>query len=214
MRNYMQRKNYRILSFFNLLLGVCAICLFLPTTFKLFEIKGFDWLDFAPDLFKKNHLDVEFYFGLFLIVWFIALNAISLLSRPNWSKTLFKVSIIVALILPLINILAVRYEFALKFWIKNIAPEIKTISMVLLCVSAGLFGLGLILNFARHNKANLHIVLQSLVMCVFLGLFIAVEGWCGWKVDLLKMMGALYAVFAIYLPISSIILLICAKNRD
>lgn len=210
----MQRKNYKILSLLNLLLGVCAICLFLPTTLKAFSVKGFDWLDFAPDLFKDNYINVEFYFGLFLIVWFIVINAISLLSRPNLSKTLFKLSTIVALALPLMFVLAVKYEFALEFWIKNIAPEIKTIALVVLCVSAGLFALGLILNFVRRNRANLHIVLQALVMCAFLGLLIAAEGWCGWKVDILKMVGVLYAVFAIYLPISSIVLLICAKSRD
>ena len=32
------------------MLGVCAICLFLPTTLKAFSVKGFDWLDFAAGL--------------------------------------------------------------------------------------------------------------------------------------------------------------------
>lgn len=211
----MQNKTYKILSVFNFMLGICAICLYLPYTFKSFNVKGFDWLDFAKDLFKNNYLNVLIYFGIFLLLWFIVLNLISIPYRINLPKFLLKISVVIALALPLIYVLSIKYNWALNFWIKNIAPNIKTICYVLLCSSVGCFVLGLICNFITRGKANFHHVLQAIVMCALLALIIAVNGWCGWKVDnVLKMFGVVMGLFAIYLPISSIVLIICRKSRS
>ena len=210
----MYSKKYNSLAFFNLIFGVCAICLYLPYTLSAFNIKGFGWLDFAKNILKSKYFDVMVYFGIFLLIWIIALTVISLPCRINLSKLLFKLSTIVALALPLIYVLSIKYDFALEFWIKNIASNIKMISYVLLCVSGGCFILGIMFNFTRDGKANLHQILQALAMCVLLAVLIAVNGWCGWKVNVIKLFGVLMGVFAIYLPISSIVLMLCAKNRD
>ena len=129
-------------------------------------------------------------------------------------KLLFKISIISALMLPLIFVLASKFDWALKFWIKTIAPDIKMISYILICVSVGSFVLGLIFNFTKDSKANLHHILQALVMCALMVLLVAINGWCGWNVkNILKLFGVLMGLLAIYMPISSIIMLICAKKR-
>ncbi len=210
------KKKYSTLAFFNLLWGVCAILLYLPYTLDAFEIKGFKWLrEFAPEMLKENYFKVLIYFGVFLLAWIIILSVLSLATRPNLPKLLFKISAISALILPLINVLAMENEKVLEFWIKNIAEDVKMISYVFLAISLGSAFLGLMFNLSRDRKANLHLVLQAIVMCTLLALFVALNGWCGWEIkEVIKMNGILMGLFAIYLPISSIVLMLCKNKRD
>jgi len=210
----MNSKNYQALAFLNFIFGMISICLYLPYTIQAFNIKGFKWLDFAKDLLKSNYHNMLIYFGAFLLIWFIALTLISIINNVNLAKLSFKVSTILALLIPLVYVLALKNDWALEFWIKNIAPNVKMICYIALCVSVGLWGLGLIFNFTKENKANLHHILQALIMNVLLILLILIQGWCGWSVgNPLKIFGVLMGLFAIYLPISSFVLLICAKKR-
>lgn len=207
-------KSYKLLAIFNLLLGVGAICLYLPYTLEAFNMPGFQWFKFVPDMLKDNYYDVLIYFGIGLLLWFIVLNAVSLLSRPNLPKVLFKVSTIVALLLPLLYILALNNDTFIKFWIENIAKNVKIISYIALCVSCGTFVLALIYNFKRNNRANLHHILQALFMCALLVLMILYNGWCGWNIELnYKIYGILIGWLAIYLPISCITLFVCRNKR-
>ena len=207
-------KRYSQLAVFNLLLGLCAICLYLPYTLEAFDMPGFDWFKFVPDMLKDNYGKVLIYFGIFLLLWIIGLSVLSLLNKPNLPKLLFKISAISALILPLIYVCAFEFEWAREFWVKNISSDIKMISFVVMGVSCGSFVLGLVYNFTRKNRANLHLIVQALVMCALLVLLVAVNNWCGWDIkNVLKLYGVLVGILAIYLPISSIILFMCRKNR-
>lgn len=210
----MYKNKYPILAAINLLLGIGAICLYLPYTIEIFNIKWLSWLDFAADIFKDSYYNILIYFGIFLLGWIIATNLVSIFSHANLPKVLFKLSIVSALILPLIYVMALKYEFVLEFWIKNIAPNLKTICYIFLCVACGLFISAIVCNFTNNNKANIHHLTQALVMCTVLILVLAINGWCGWNINsTIKLFGVLMGVYAIYLPISTIILLICAKNR-
>lgn len=208
------KKGYVKLSIINLLLGICAICLYLPYMLEAFNMAGFDWFKFVPNMLKDNYFDVLVYFGVFLLLWITALNVITLLSRPNRAKLVLKISTISALIIPVIYVLALKNNNALQFWIKNIAPNIKMISFIFLCVAWGSFILGLIFNCTRKNHANLHHVLQALFMSLLLTLLVAANGWCGWGINnITKIYGVLVGLFAIYLPLSSVILFICRYKR-
>ncbi len=209
------KKGYTKLATVNMLLGLVAVCLYLPYTLDAFNMPGFDWFKFVPKLLKDSYFDVLVYFGVFLIVWFIALNLISILSHINLPKLLFKVSIISALILPLIYVLAFKNETALEFWLKNIAKNAKMISYVLLGISIGSFVLGVIYNITRKNRANLHHITEAFTMCLLLLLMALCFGWCGWDFDVsYKIYGIMVGLFAIYLPISSVILYMCRNKRS
>ena len=210
------KNRYSTLSIFNFIFGICAIVLYLPYTISAFNLKGFSWLtDIAPDLLKDKYFDALIYFGIFILGWFIVINVLSLLSRPNLPKLLFKVSAISALLLPLITVLCFKFDWAMEFYVKNIAKNIKTISLAMMAISCGAAVLGLCSNFTRRNRANMHHILQAIVMCALLVLMVAVYGWCGWKVsEPSKVFGILMGLFAIYLPLSSIILFMLRKKRD
>lgn len=205
-------KKYLTLSLINFLLGVGAICLYLPYTLEAFNIQS-EWLNFAPDILKQNYYNALIYFGIILLVWIIALNVISILSHANKPKIIFKLTSVIALILPLFYVLALKYNWALEFWINNIGKNIKTISSVLLCISFGSLALGIVLNFTNQNHAGIYHILQAAFMCLTLALLISVNGWCGWDVGVDKMFGLLMGMFAIYLPASAIILFITRKKR-
>ncbi|MBQ7798403.1 MAG: hypothetical protein IJ371_04700 [Clostridia bacterium] len=210
------KKGYTQLAIWNILLGICAICLYLPYTLDAFDMAGFDWFKFVPDMLKDNYSNVLINFGIFLLLWFIILNAISILYRPNLPKILFKVVVISALILPLIYVLALKQDWAFEFWVKNISSNIKNICYILLGVSCGSWILALIFNFTRNNRANLHHIIQGLTMSILLILFVAVHGWCGWELSLEmlnKLYGLLVGLFAIYLPLSSVLLWVCRSKR-
>lgn len=209
----MYKKKYQIFAILNLILGACAICLYVPYTIQVFNIKGFNWLNFAKDLLKTNYYDVLLYFGIFLLMWFIILNLFSILSNFNVAKLAFKMAVISALILPLIYVLGLKYDEVLELWIKYIAPNIKMISYLFLCISIGSFALGLLFNFTKENRANIHHIVQALVMCILLSLLIAINGWCGWSVNTIKLFGILMSLFALYLPFATLLLTICAKMR-
>lgn len=207
-------KKYTLLLFFNFVLGFCAIILYLPYSLSAFNLKGFDWLNVAPDLLKSNYFNTLIYFGIFLLVWFICINAFSLLTHPNLPKTLFKLTSIISLILPLVYVLALKYNWALEFWIKNISKNVKMISYISLCVSWGTWLLALVFNFTKRHKANINHILQALIMCALLTLIVAVNGWCGWSIsNPLKIYGVLMGLFAVYLPISAIIMFIGRHSR-
>ena len=67
------KKKYSLYALGNLILGLCAIVLYLPYTFRAFKISGFDWLDVAPDLFKANYSNVLIGFGAFILLWLIGI---------------------------------------------------------------------------------------------------------------------------------------------
>ena len=205
-------KKYLTLSLINFLLGICAICLYLPYTLDAFNVQS-EWLNFAPDILKHNYADSLIYFGIFLLLWIILLNIVSILSHANKAKILFKLSSVIALILPLIYVLALKYDWALEFWANNIAKNIKMISSVLLCISFGSLIFGLVLNFTNKNHANLYHIIQAVFMCLTLALVVAVNGWCGWDVGVDKMFGLLMGTFAVYLPTSAVILFIIRNKR-
>ena len=210
----MNEKNYHALAFLNFIFGIISICLYLPYTIQSFNIKGFKWLNFAKDMLKENYQNALIYFGIFLLIWFIVITSISIINNISLSRMLFKLSAISSLLLPLVYVLALKYDWALEFWIKNIAPNVKMICYIVLSVSVGFSVLGLILNFTRENKANFHLILQSLIMNALLVLLILIQGWCGWSFgSQVKIFGILMGLFAIYLPISSFVLLICDKKR-
>ena len=73
------RKKYIQLSVINLVFGVCAIFLYLPYTLEAFDMPGFEWFSFVQNIFKNNYYDVLVYFGIFLLLWFILSNVISIL---------------------------------------------------------------------------------------------------------------------------------------
>lgn len=207
------KKKYLMYAGVNLLLGLCSIILYLPYTFKAFNIFGFDWLNLAPDLFKNNYHNVLIGFGVFILIWLILINVISLINFPNIPKTLFKSSVIVALILPFIYVLALRSELVLKLWFKYFDKNIKTISCALIFISCGLALLGLLYNFTRRKHANLHHILQSITMCGLLVLLAVANGWCWQVVAVDKAFGLLMGVLAVYFPISSLILYLFRKIR-
>ena len=208
------KKGYTRLAFFNVILAVVAICLYLPYTLEGFNMAGFEWFKFVPDMLKDKYFNVLIYFGIFLLVWFIVLNLVSILSHLNLPKLMFKLAIIVALSLPLVYISALKFDAVAEIWVKNIAPNIKTIAYSVLCISCGSFGLGLIYNFTRSNKANLHHIVEALVMCILLILMIVCYNWCGWDIEVtFKIYGILIGLLAMYLPISAVTLLICRNKR-
>ena len=205
-------KKYLTLSLINFLLGIGAICLYLPYTLDAFNVQS-EWLNFAPDILKQNYTNTLVYFGIFLLLWVIVINITSILSHVNKAKIAFKLSSVIALILPLVYVLAIKYDWALQFWIDNIAKNIKMISNVLLCVSFGSLILGLVLNFINKNHANLYHIIQAVFMCLTLALLVAVNGWCGWDVSVEKMFGLLMGAFAIYLPTSAVVLYMIRNKR-
>ena len=175
---------------------------------------GFEWFKFVPNTLKGNYYNVLIYFGIALLLWFIILNLITILSRVNFPKFLCKITVILSLILPLMYILALKNTQILKFWIKTIVPNIKMIAYVVLCVSWGNFALALIYNFTHDNRTNLYHLVETLVMCTLLTLMIACYGWCGWTINsTVKIYGILIGLFAMYLPISAIILFVCRNKR-
>ena len=207
------KKKYLMYSASNLIIGLCAIILYLPYTFRAFNISGFDWLDIAPDLFKSNYYNVLIGFGIFAIVWLILINTISLINYPNLPKTLFKLSVVVALSLPLMYVLAIRFDWALKFWLKNISKNIKTISYATMFISCGLAILGILYNITRRKHANFHHLLQAITMCAMLVLLVLLNGWCWHIGNIDKIFGLLMGVFAVYFPISSLVLYLFRKIR-
>lgn len=209
------KKKYLSLAIFNILLGLVAICLYLPYTLEAFNMAGFEWFKFVPNTLKGNYYDVLIYFGLFLLLFFIISNFITLLSKVNIPKFLCKITVVIALALPFMYILALKNDTILKLWLKTIVPNIKMITYIVICVSCGNFVLALIYNFTHKNRANLHHLLEALVMCALLILMAICYNWCGWEIkSTIKIYGVLIGLLAMYLPISSLVLCICSRNRD
>ena len=155
-------------------------------------------------------------FGIVLLVWIVGLTIVSLLSKPNVPKLILKVAVIAALALPLMDVLGLKYDWALEFWSENIIKNIKKISYILIIVACGSSVLGILFNFSKKHKSNLHHITQALVMSALLVLFVAVRGWCGWKIDLdimTKLYGVLMGLLAIYLPISAPIIIVSSRRR-
>lgn len=208
------KAKYSLLAVINFLLGACAICIYLPYTSDAFNIKGMSWLGFAKKLLKDNYYNVSIYLGIIILGWIIAVTLLTLFSRPNFAKLMFKLSAISSLIIPLVYVMALKYDFALEFWIKYIAPYVKMICYIFLSASVGSLLLAIVLNFTQRRRANLHLITQALAMLALFVLMLIVFGWCGWNIGAtVKLFGVLMALMAVYLPLSIIILIICAKNR-
>lgn len=208
------KKSYTQLAIIQALFGIVAILLYLPYTLEAFNMPGFEWFKFVPKILKDNYFDILIYFGIFLILWFIILNIGSILTHANLPKLILKFSVVSALIIPLFYVLALKYDWALKFWIDNISQNIKEISYVFIGLSSGSFVLGLIYNLKRIHHANLHHIMQALTMCVLFILLVLINGWCGKAYGFdSKIFGILIGLFAIYLPISTIILFMCRNKR-
>ena len=207
------KKKYLMYAAVNLIFGLCSIIFYLPYTIKAFNIPGFDWLNLAPELFGRNYDNVLIGFGAFILIWLIMINAVSIINYPNTAKTLFKSSVIVALILPIIYVLALRSELVLKLWLKYFDKNIKTISCALIFISCGLALLGLLYNFTRRKHANLHHIVQAFTMCVLLILLVMSNGWCWQVANVGKMFGLLMGVLAVYFPVSSLLLYLFRKIR-
>ena len=212
----MYKQGYKTMAGLNFLLGVCAILLYTPYMLQAFDINASNWVKLGMDIFNENYFNVLVYFGMLLLVWILGVTIFSILARPNITKFMFKIAVIASLVLPLIYVLALKFDWAYDFWMKNLAEDIKTISYVFLIVACGSFFTGLLFNFSQKKKANFHHISQALVMCVLLVLFLAVNGWCGWELEvefLTKVYGVLMGWFAIYLPISTFIIMASSKKR-
>ena len=210
------KKHYSTLSVLNFIFGICAIVLYLPYTITAFNLSGFTWLtDIATDMLKTNYFDTLIFFGIFILAWLIIGNILTISYRPNLPKILFKASAIVALILPMVYVTAMKFDWVLEIYKQYIAKNIKMVSLVSIAASVGLALMGLCSNFSRRNRANLHHILQAVVMCAVLVLLVVINGWCGWKVGGLdKLFGILMGLFAAYFPVSAIVLFMLRKTRD
>lgn len=212
----MYKKGYKTMAGINLLLGLCAIFLYMPYMLQAFDINASKWIEFGADLFKKNYIDVLIVFGIILLVWVVGLTIVSLLCKPNIPKLILKVAVVAALALPLMYVLALKYKWAAEFWIKNIVKNVKMISYILIIVACGSSVLGILFNFSKKHKSNLYHIIQALVMSILLVIMVAVNGWCGWEIDfdlVTKLYGILMGMFAIYLPISAPIIIISSNKR-
>ncbi|MFQ6724187.1 MAG: hypothetical protein ACLRFE_02510 [Clostridia bacterium] len=199
------KKQYITLAVFNFVLSIVVICLYLPYTFEAFNMSGFDFME---NILKDKYYDTLILFGIFLLSFIIVYNLSTMWFKSNLPKTIFKLTSVVALTLPLMYVLALRFDFMFKFWLKVIMPNIKMISYIIMLMAIGSFILGVIYNTTKRNNASLHIVVQTLFMCLLLILMIVVNNWCGFNVqNVVKLYGLLVGLFAIYLPLQGIILL-------
>ena len=102
--------------------------------------------------------------------------------------------------------MALKSDLILKIWLKLFANDIKTVSCTLIFVSCGLTVLGLLYNFTRRKRANLHHILQAITMCLLLILLVMANGWCWQIISMEKAFGLLMGLLAVYFPVSSLIL--------
>lgn len=214
----MKKVGYRVLAILNLILGAGAIFVYAPIMLSAFNVNVSKWNKVVVNLFDKNYSNVLICFGLAILVYIFILNIATFFYKLNVPKFCFKLGALVALVLPLIYVSGLKFDFMLEFWIKNIAKNIKTLSYISIVISGGLFLLGFIFNFISGPKANIVHILQNLAMALILLALIYINNWCGWEyvkaLPYIKIYGALMGVLGIYLPLSSISLLICAKLRD
>lgn len=210
----MQTKGYKFLTIISLLLGAGTVFMYLPYTLTAFDVNCDKWFETTIEMFKNDYFNTLIYFGIALLSLVIIFNIVSIIKRPNIAKTCFKLSVVVALVLPLLCVMAFNvgdWKWAYDFWVDNIAKNIKTYAYIALGISGGLFILGLARNFTADIKVNFHYIFKSLMMITLLVLMIYAFGWCEWNVDakvLLKVSGLLVGWLAIYFPLSAIILLI------
>ena len=208
----MRKTGYRMLGVINFIVALLTGFIYMPIALQHFGLNTSVWIDITQDILKSNYEQVLVYIGLIILVATAVLNLISMIYKTNSAKICFKISIIVALILPIIFVSAMEFEWAFKFWINNIASDIKMWASILIIVSLGMFGLGLIFNFIRQKRANFHHIIEAIGMCCLLIFVAGAYNWCGWgNVD--KMQGMMTLWIPVYLLLSAFVLFICSKSH-
>ena len=213
-------KGYKLLAFISLLLGALAVVLYLPYTFNAFGVNCKSWFELSQDILKEEYFNVLIYVGIGLLGLIIVFNLVSIFKRPNISKICFKISTIIALLLPILFVMALnidKFEWAWKFWVEHISKNLKTYSYIAIGASAGLFIVGIIRNFTADNKAGFHHIFKTIFMIALLILMAYCYGWCNWTINVNvidKIYGLLIGWLAIYLVLSTFVLLICSKLEN
>lgn len=211
----MQRVGYKILGVISCLLALATGFIYIPISLNLFNVNSAKWLDLTKDILKSYYSDVIIYVGLAILIAIVVLNLVSLVYKTNMAKICFKLTTIISLILPIMFVCTMQFDWAFKFWINNIAKNIKMISYIVMSVSAGLFILGIIFNITSRKRANFHHVFEALAM---LGLFIVMIcafDWCGWTSNIHNfstLIGVMVLWLSAYLLISTIVLFACSKS--
>lgn len=218
------KKKYPQLAIINLLLAVGVIYLFFPYIIETFKLYKYDWTKYVSKILIKDYYKPSYYVATGLLIWIAGLNLLTMLIRINVPKFLFKTNILIALGLPLIYMLAIKNSTIANFWSKTIFPNMSMILTVLLCVCWGNWILGLVYNFTHKKRANLHHIVETLFMCFLLTLMILSDAWTGgivggyWSEGYIVFTEKAYCIimglFALYLPISSLVLYTCRNNRD
>ena len=210
----MGKKRCMLIALINLILGGISALVYLPHFFESFNIRVDGWSNAASKLLSNNQHDVLILLGIILLSYIIITNLITILFSRSLSCLCFKLSSIIALLLPLAYVFALQYNSILELWIKYIAPNIKTISLVAVIISCGLLLLGIISSITQNRKLNIYLLMQSIAVCATEVLLVSVNGWLGWTVNAIKGFGVLTAILPIYLLISAVILLFGAKNNE
>lgn len=210
-------KQYKLLAVISLLLGAVAVILYLPYTFDAFGVNCNSWFELSQDILKQEYFNVLTYVGVGLLGLIIVFNLISIFKRPNIAKICFKVCTIIALLLPIVFVMALnidKFNWAREFWVEYIAKNLKTYAYIAIGASAGLFIVALVRNFTADSKANFHHIFKALMMIALLVMMAYCFNWCKWTINaniINKIYGILIGWLAIYFVLSAVVLLICAR---
>lgn len=207
-------KGNKVLALSNLLLGLVSIVLYLPYFFEAFNMNVNGWMNVTHKLLKNNYSNILTVFGVFLLAYIVILNLASIFSCKGLSGFSLRLTAILSLPLVLLYALALQFDAVLSFWIKCIAPNIKMISLVLAIISVGLLVLGVLSCITKRRKINFYLLLQAIAMCSLLMVLILMNGWLGLDINAVKGFGILLAVLPIYLPASSILLMLYRRNYE
>ncbi len=210
----MGKKRCMLLAFVNLILGGIGAFIYLPYFFEAFNMNVAGWSNAIHRLLSENYSKLLIWFGIILLAYIIITKIITMLSSKNLSCLCFKLSSIIALLLPLLYVMALQFDSILELWIKHIASNIKTISLIAAIISCGLLLLGIISSITRNRKLNIYLLIQSIAMCTLLVLLVSINSWVGWTINTIKGFGMLMAICPVYLLISVIILIFSPKKGE
>lgn len=210
----MGKKRCMLIALINLILGGISAVVYLPYFFESFNIRVDGWSNAVSKLLANNQHDVLILLGIMLLSYIIITNLITILFSKNLSSLCFRLSSIIALLLPLAYVLALQFNSMLELWIKYVAANVKTISLIVVVISCGLLLLGIISSITKNRKLSIYLLMQTIAMCAIEILLISVNGWLGWTVNAIKGFGILTAIFPVYLLTSVVILLFGAKNKE